>query len=110
MCLVEPLDPVVVRVGTSPGALGSLLELVVNFQHAAVQKLTKSFQPNKQQEVKHDKQVLRCGLFNLSETFSTQDEQSDLDSQFADIQAAMEAYLSAATKLIANALRCVVIP
>ena len=38
-----------------------------------------------------------------------QDEQSDLDSQFADIQAAMEAYLSAATKLIANALRCVVI-
>ena len=38
-----------VRAGTSPGALGSLLELVVNFQHAVVQKLT--FQPNKQQEV-----------------------------------------------------------
>ena len=38
-----------------------------------------------------------------------QGEQSDLDSQFADIQVAMEAYLSAATKPIANALRCVVI-
>ena len=51
LCLVEPLDPVVVRAGTSPGTLGSLLELVVNFQHAVVQKLTKSFQPNKQEEV-----------------------------------------------------------
>lgn len=54
---------------------------------------------------KQDKQVLRCGLLNSGETFSTQGEQSDLDSQFADIQAAMEAYLSAATKPIANALR-----
>ena len=46
-----------VRAGTSPEALGSLLELVVNFQHAAVQKLTKSFQPNKQQEVRKTRQA-----------------------------------------------------
>ena len=39
--------------------------------------------------------------------FSTQGEQSDLDSQFADIRAATEAYLSVATKPIATALRFV---
>ena len=44
-----------VHAGTSPEALGSLLELVVNFQRAVAQKLS---QHSTQQEVKQEKQVL----------------------------------------------------
>ena len=57
--------------GTSPGVLGSLLELVVNFQRAVVQKLVKSSQHNKQQEVKQEKQALHWiyELFDSVKTF-----------------------------------------
>lgn len=56
-----------VHAGTSPGALGSLLELVVNFQRAVAQKLS---QHSKQQEVKQEKQAL-CWICELFQLFNT---------------------------------------
>lgn len=120
----ESLDPVVTCVSTSPGALNSLLELVTNFQQTVVQTLAKSSHLNKQHEVTVEYQLagypyfiwkLQCISQHNDESdrrdlLSTQGGQLDLDglnSQFADIQAAMEAYLSTATNPIAGALRFV---
>ena len=59
-----------VRAGTSPGVLGSLLELVVNFQRAVAQKLS---QHNEQQEVKNKRSKRCVGFVNcltLSKLFN----------------------------------------